>query len=124
HLKDLALAGDLEVHLGAGAYVGGSRIEDGWINVCGLFRRRAGLAVDSPAALARTLRGSGLEGLADRVERAAFRSGSCCAVAGFAFDDAVERQDGVVLGDTCAVVPPFTGNGMAMAFTGAALALG
>lgn len=123
HVRDLALNDDLELHLGAGAYVGLSRVEGGWINVCGLFRRRAGLTGDSSAALARTLRGSGLEALAERIEHAGFREGSASAVAGFVFDRGVVRRDRLALGDTCAVVPPFTGNGMAMAFTGAALAL-
>ncbi len=123
HVREISLADDLELHLGAGAYVGLSRVEDGWINVCGLFRRRAGLAGDGSAAFARTLRGSGLGALAERIERANFRDGSASAVAGFVFDRGVARRDRLGLGDTCAVVPPFTGNGMAMAFTGAALAL-
>lgn len=123
HMRGLTLARDLELHLGAGAYVGLSRVEDGWVNVCGLFRRRCGLAGDSSGALARTLRGSGLVALAERVTRAEFRPNSGSAVAGFVFDGSVEPRGGVALGDTCAVVPPFTGNGMAMAFMGAALAL-
>jgi flavin-dependent dehydrogenase len=123
HVRNLSLMEDLEVHLGAGAYVGLSRVEEGWINVCGLFRRRAGLRGDSSASFARTLRGSGLGGLAARVESAEFRQGSASTVAGFVFDRTVGGNDGVVLGDTCAMVPPFTGNGMAMAFTGASLAL-
>ncbi|MDF3057456.1 MAG: putative electron transfer oxidoreductase [Rariglobus sp.] len=124
HVRNLSLTSDLELHLGDGAYIGLAPVEEGWINVCGLFRRRAGLGGDTPRGLAETLRGSGLKGLAARVEVAEFRPSSVSAVAGFAFDRRVGRGRGVVLGDTCAMVPPFTGNGMAMAFTGAALALG
>src|SRR5262249_32289672 len=40
HARNLPLARDLELHLGEHAYVGLSRIEDGAVNVCGLFRRR------------------------------------------------------------------------------------
>lgn len=124
HVRGLALEANLEFHLGAGAYVGLSAVEGGWVNVCGLFRRRAGLAGDTTAALARTLSGSGLETLAERVARAELRPGSACAVAGFGFDQETRAGDDLALGDACAMVPPFTGNGMAMAFTSAAIALG
>lgn len=123
HLKDIPLVAGLEVHLGDGAYVGLSRVEDGWINICGLFRRRRGLQGGSPDGLARTLRTSGLEVLANRVAGAELRPGSAKAVAGFVFDRVVPATRRVELGDHCAMVPPFTGNGMAMAFTGAALAV-
>jgi flavin-dependent dehydrogenase len=123
HVRNLSLAAALEFHLGDGAYVGLSPVEEGWINVCGLFKRRSGLKGDTPDALAQTLRGCGLTVLAGRLNTAEFRHGSACAVAGFCFDRAIQRRPGVALGDACAVVPPFTGNGMAMAFTGAALAL-
>lgn len=124
HLRNLATpVGDLEMHLGLEAYVGLARVEDGWVNLCGLFKRRAGLKMDSVETLAATLRACGLEGLAERVEGAELREGSACAVAGFAFDRRIESGRGVVLGDACAMIPPFTGNGMAMAFTGAELAV-
>lgn len=123
HVRKLSLRTNLELHLGTGAYVGLSQVEDGWINLCGLFRRRSGLRGDSPEGLASTLRSSGLSALAERVGGAEFRPGSACAVAGFVFDRSIEQRGAMVLGDSCAVVPPFTGNGMAMAFTGAALSL-
>ncbi len=123
HVRNLSLGADLELHLGTGAYVGLSRVEEGWINLCGLFRRRSGLRGDSPEGLARTLRSSGLFALAERVGGVELRRGSACAVAGFVFDRRVGQRGAVALGDSCAVVPPFTGNGMAMALTGAALSL-
>lgn len=123
HVREVGLADDLELHLGDGAYVGLASVEDGWTNVCGLFRREGLLKGDSPEAFAGTLRARGLAALAARVERAEFRAGSASAVAGFVFDRKVAARGGVRLGDSCAVIPPFTGHGMAMALIGADLAL-
>jgi flavin-dependent dehydrogenase len=123
HARNLTTTDSLEMHLGDGAYVGLSAVEDGWINVCGLFRRRAGLRLDRDHALSAYLRACGLNPLAERLAAAQIRPGSASAVAGFAFSDRVAVEEGLCLGDACAMIPPFTGNGMAMAFTGAAVAL-
>ncbi len=123
HVRDLVSATGLEVHLGDHAYVGVSRVEDGWTNVCGLFRRRAGLRVEREGALATYLRASGLGQLAERLAAAPRRPGSACAVAGFAFARRVASGAGLQLGDAGGMIPPFTGNGMTIALTGAARAL-
>lgn len=123
HARDLAAADTLELHLGDGAYVGLSAVEDGWTNVCGLFRRRPGLPLPRGEALPAYLRACGLPALARRLAAAPIRPGSATAVAGMAFDRRIPPGRGVQLGDACAMIPPFTGNGMAMAFTSAALAL-
>jgi len=44
-------------------------------------------------------------------------------VAAMGFDRQVSRSEGMRLGDACAMIPPFTGNGMAMAFQSAETAL-
>lgn len=124
HVRGAALTDDLEMHLGDGAYVGLAQVEDGWTNVCGLFRRDGILRGDSPEALAATLRGRGLTALADRVAKAELRAGSNTAIAGFVFNPAVVAPAGVGVGDCCGAIPPFTGHGMAMAFIGADCALG
>jgi len=123
HARNLATTDELELHLGEGAYVGLSAVEGGWINVCGLFRRRPGLRFDRADALASCLSASGLAELAGRLEAAEIRPDSRSAVAGFGFDRRLPETEGVELGDANAVIPPFTGNGMAMAFAGAARAL-
>ena len=125
HARNLPVADDLELHLGDGAYVGLTVVEDGWVNVCGLFRRRHGLRVERDAALHAYLQTCGLHSLAGRLAAAHIRPGSRSAVAGFAFDRSVTMEEGggVRLGDACAMIPPFTGDGMAMAFTSAARAL-
>ena len=123
HARNSATTDDLAFFLGEGAYVGLSAVEDGWQNICGLFRRRPGLQFDREGALPAYLRASGLPRLAESVAKAEIRPGSRSAIAGFTFDCSVTADDGLSLGDACATIPPFTGNGMAMAFIGAALAL-
>lgn len=123
HARKLPAADGLELHLGDGAYVGLAAVEDGWINICGLFRRRAGLRWKRDQVLVAYLKASGLAELAERVAAAEIRSGSASAVAGLAFARRVRTDHRVRLGDAAGMIPPFTGDGMAMAFTGAALAL-
>lgn len=122
HVRDLALSRELELHLGDEAYVGLAKIEGGRVNVCGLFRRRP-LSAKGPKLLLDYMHATGLAVLADRLARAQPDSASCCAVAAVAFDRSVPTDGRVMLGDACAMIPPFTGNGMAMAFQSAELAL-
>jgi len=122
HATGLALVRDLELHLGEHAYVGLSRVEDGQVNVCGLFRRRA-FGAKGPELLFGYLDAAGLGALAGRLRAAIVDPASFCAVAALGFDRRIAASGRVELGDACAMIPPFTGNGMAMAFQGAEAAL-
>ena len=122
HLSDLALTRGLEMHLGAECYVGLSRVADDTVNVCGLFRRRE-LRGQGLTLLLDYLRAAGLQTLAARLASATVESGSFCAVAALGFDPQVDSSDQMNLGDAGAMIPPFTGNGMAMAFQSAEIAL-
>jgi menaquinone-9 beta-reductase len=122
HALGLVLQRDLEVHLGDDAYVGLSAVEGGRVNVCGLFRRRR-INAQGGLILPAYLRAAGLDALADRLARAEIDPESFSAVAAVAFDRRVPAQDRVCLGDACAMIPPFTGNGMAMAFQSAEASL-
>ncbi len=153
HARAIPLARDLEFHLGENAYVGLSRVEDGVTNVCGLFRRqrpadKTGAPTLAPAAVgppdpgnAGERRGQesppyhvlfeyldtcGLAELAARLRAADIDADSFCAVAALPFGDTGSAApiDRICLGDAFAMIPPFTGNGMAMAFQSAAVALG
>lgn len=122
HARHLPLECDLELHLGDNAYIGLTRVEDGRVNVCGLFRRRT-LMTKGPALIPAYLRAAQLPGLAQRLEAADPDANSFTAVAAVDFDAAIHVNDHLSLGDACAMIPPFTGNGMAMAFQSAALSL-
>jgi 2-polyprenyl-6-methoxyphenol hydroxylase-like FAD-dependent oxidoreductase len=124
HARGLALSRDLELHLGDFAYVGLARVEDGAVNVCGLFRRRE-LCAKGAHLLLGYLQAAGLTVLAARLAAGELETASFCAVAAVGFDRHVgaPADHRVCLGDTCARIPPFTGNGMAMAFQSAESAL-
>jgi flavin-dependent dehydrogenase len=122
HLRNFALSNDFEVHLGDRAYVGLSRVETGDINVCGIFAPRdvSARGVDLiPAYLA----AAGLGALAERVRAAEADAESYCVTAAPLGDRRVAPSDRVWIGDACASIAPFTGNGLAMALQGAEMAL-
>ncbi|HEY0947781.1 MAG TPA: hypothetical protein VGD81_21030 [Opitutaceae bacterium] len=123
HVRRLVLDGDLELHLGDQAYVGLAGVEDDRVNVCGLFRRRP-LPEAAPETLLESyLRASGLERLAGRLATAEPWVESRAAIAGLNFARPTAQPDRLVLGDTFSAIPPFTGDGMAMALQSAAIAL-
>jgi hypothetical protein len=122
HVRELRLERDLEVHLGDDAYVGLSRVESDRVNLCGLFRRRA-LCAKGADLLLGYLAAAGLSTLVARLNAAQPDPDSFCAVAALGFDRRVKPVEGVQIGDACAMIPPFTGNGMAMAFQSAECAL-
>ena len=120
HVEGLRVSGDLEMHLGDGAYVGMTPVEDGFVNVCGLFPRRGLPAGEKKVALLlAALRVYGLEGLAEKIEAAGYRDGSFVGAAGFALGRQKALPGMCSLGDAEAIIPPFTGNGMSMAFEAA-----
>jgi len=127
HACGLRLGADLEVHLGDHAYVGLAGVEGGRVNVCGLFCRQPDApesgAGPGPAALLRHLEGAGLGDLARRLEAAELDASSFSAVAALSFRPARPEPGRISLGDSLAMTPPFTGNGMAMALQSAALAV-
>lgn len=119
HVRGLTTSADLEMHIGSNGYVGLARIENRVVNVCGLFRRQKGIG--GHEALFQCLHAGGLVALAEKISRADPDPGSFCAVAGFR----TGRQAGPAcsIGDAANMIPPFTGNGMTMAFESAACAL-
>jgi hypothetical protein len=122
HALDLPLTRDLEIHLGTHAYVGLARIDAFHVNVCGLFQRRDVRGQDRHLLLG-YLHAAGLGKLAARLAATATDPDSFCAIAGVGFNARLRPDECLRLGDAGALIPPFTGNGMAMAFQGAAIAL-
>jgi 2-polyprenyl-6-methoxyphenol hydroxylase-like FAD-dependent oxidoreductase len=123
HVRDLELVNDFEVHLGERCYVGLSRIEDGDINVCGIFAPQVH-AKQGVEVLYSYLEGAGLSALAARIRDAKPNLASFCSTAATLGDRTIPHSEKVRVGDACATIPPFTGNGLAMALQGAGLAVG
>jgi menaquinone-9 beta-reductase len=149
HARNLPLSADLEMHALANGYLGLTRLKDGEVNVCGLFRRPAaacgagvsagispgGGVFNAPGAPAgdrdlssfwRTiLLGRPGAALSGRLAKAVFDTGSFCSVAGVSLRP---RRAGVGnecrIGDALTMTPPVTGNGMSMAFEAAGMAFG
>lgn len=114
---------DLEMHCGTDGYAGVAGVENGWANVCGLFRTDLSTSGKGIHLLFAYLRASGLHHLADRLQSAEYREGSFCAVAGFSLGHQKPLPGVLTLGDATSMIPPFTGNGMSMAFQSAESAM-
>ena len=116
------LAADLEMHCSSAGYVGINRIDGGNINVCGLFRARAGRVF--PESKLQWLRGEPESALHERLGAAQFKPGSFCAVGGLFLKPqrAITRAE-CCIGDALTLTPPVTGNGMSMAFESAEIAI-
>ncbi|MFZ4482528.1 MAG: NAD(P)/FAD-dependent oxidoreductase [Chthoniobacterales bacterium] len=120
HFHHLELAADLEVHLGRGAYIGLTKVDDFTTNVCGLFPRPGS---GQPCTLIDCVTASGLTELARRLSAAHVVEGSACAVAGLNYASTTATPDSLALGDRQGLIPPFTGHGMTIALQSAASAL-
>jgi menaquinone-9 beta-reductase len=126
HYEALDLATDLEIHMGRDAYVGLTRVENGRVNVCGLFRRKQPVAgADSrEQMLPRALDDAAMPGAATRLRAASVDTASIKGVNQFFLGWQRRADEGEVrIGDTAAMIPPFTGNGMSMAFQSALIAV-
>jgi 2-polyprenyl-6-methoxyphenol hydroxylase-like FAD-dependent oxidoreductase len=116
------LEADLEMHLSADGYVGISRIDDGQVNVCGLFQARPDDR--RPESKTEWLRGREGSTLRERLNTAEFEQGSFCSVAGIQLKPqrATDKKE-CCIGDALTMTPPVTGNGMSMAFESAEAAI-
>lgn len=116
HWGNLQTEEDLELHLGKGAYVGLSAVEEGFVNVCGLFSRVA--QGEFPCPVERfyaTLKLHDLEHLTGRLKSGKYREMSFCSVTGLDYSRKSKRG----IGDHNRQIPPFTGNGMTIALESA-----
>jgi 2-polyprenyl-6-methoxyphenol hydroxylase-like FAD-dependent oxidoreductase len=99
-----------------------NRINNGEINVCGLFRSRPGEAPSDRGI--NQLRGAPGSSLHERLKNATFDERSFSSVAGLSLTrHRASDADELRLGDALTMIPPVTGNGMSMAFESAELAL-
>lgn len=122
HVRTFRQGADLEMHMSPQGYVGICRIENGCFNLCGLFRK-AGLKPNSAQPLIFDyLQHCGFDALLERIDRASVVAGSACSMAGMSYQAPEIPTGHTSLGDAQGLIPPFTGNGMTMAFEYAALA--
>jgi 2-polyprenyl-6-methoxyphenol hydroxylase-like FAD-dependent oxidoreductase len=120
----LATCADLEMHAGSNGYAGLAGVEDGWTNVCGLFLLDRTILAGGSALLPAYLEAGGNRRLAAALRAAVWREGSFHAVAGFVPGHQPALPGVLCLGDAAEMIPPFTGNGMSMAFQSAEMAVG
>ena len=123
HALGVTLRAGLEMHFTPRGYVGLCAVEDGRVNVCGLFRSRSAVP-----ALARDWRGwlTGSPGSAlhERLADARWDDASFSTVAALALAPRRDLPgDGMSIGDALTMIPPVTGNGMSMACESAAAAI-
>jgi flavin-dependent dehydrogenase len=123
HFMGLEMEEGLEMHLGDGGYVGLTPVEDGRVNVCGLFKQRSDLRGKGSERLRAYLEACGLSALSARLGEAEADESSVTGVTGIAFGDQRQEEELLCLGDAERMTPPFTGNGMSMAFEAAECAL-
>ncbi len=150
HARNVPLNADLEMHLSPSSYLGISRLKDGEVNICGLFRRAAGPERGAPVrrehgesrttelepqapqfaeksrlkSELQTFRGAPGSPRFERLANAVFDEDSFCSVAGLSLRPhrAAQSAD-CCIGDGITMIPPVTGNGMSMAFESAELAI-
>lgn len=123
HVRGINQKAQLEMHNGPLGYLGVTPVEDGWFNVCGLFRTRRDIDARHEELLTAYLSKNGNNDLARQLSSAEWRDGSFTAVAGFSLGLQAAIPGILSLGDSHAIIPPFTGNGMTMAFQSAETAL-
>lgn len=123
HLIDPKARQELEMHLGEGGYAGVAPVEEGRVNVCGLFRRREGLKGGGVELLVRYLEVNGLRILAGRIKAADVDVCSLTGVSALRLGRQDVDAGRCVIGDAESIIPPFTGNGMSMAFEAAETAV-
>jgi len=122
HAKNVSLAADLELHITENGYVGLCRLANDETNVCGLFRRNG--ENHFPKDSFDLLRGDSGTILQQRLVHARFDENSFCSVAGLSLrPHHASDESECCIGDALTMIPPFTGNGMSLAFESAQLAV-
>jgi flavin-dependent dehydrogenase len=116
HVRGIHLSADLEMHSGRNGYAGLTAVEGGWTNVCGIFHVDRAITGRAGELLPAYIEAGGNPALARALRAAEWREGSFSAVAGFEPGIQPDRAGELCLGDAAQMIPPFTGNGMSMAF--------
>ncbi len=124
HATDMAIPAGLEIHLGDHGYAGASGIENGRVNICGLFRNRPEIKAKKMELLPAYLEACGMYSLSRRIAESEIDPKSIKGIYSINFTHNRPSTWKLMLGDHFAAIPPFTGNGMSMALEASALAAG
>ncbi|MEO0508588.1 MAG: FAD-dependent monooxygenase [Verrucomicrobiota bacterium] len=116
HFEDIGVD-RLEMHCGSTGYLGLSPIENGRVNVTGLFRKQPRIKARGVDLMYAYLEANGSHILSRRLQEGFLVKGSFAAIAGFEFGSQPSR--GFTLGDRSLLIPPLAGNGMSMALEAA-----
>jgi len=123
HATGVQLEADLELHLTPQGYVGLCQLASGVVNICGLFWSRTPIP-DLAGRELEFLGGRPGSRLRTRLSGATFKPEPLTSVAGLALARQEAAPSGECrVGDALTMIPPFSGNGMSMAFESAWLAL-
>lgn len=119
HALNLSLAADLEMHFRPDAYVGMCQVEDGRVNVCGLFRTREPVQ-NLKDSWEKWLCGFDDVELTIKRKNVSFDKNSLSIVAGLPIVP-FQNSDSInfCVGDAVTMIPPVTGNGMSLAIESA-----
>ncbi|MGB0154086.1 MAG: NAD(P)/FAD-dependent oxidoreductase [Verrucomicrobiales bacterium] len=122
HVRNFPLTSGLEMHLGNNGYIGLTPVEDGRVNLCGLFAIDEECRGKGSQRLISYLEAGGHGDLVQRLEKADIDETSFTGVSALKLGWQPHQPGTIVLGDAGFIIPPFTGNGMSMAFESAAIA--
>lgn len=119
HFLGVPMTSGLEMHLGRRSYVGLTPIGGGRVNVCALLRGPMEKGSGGVGGFLETLRHRGLAALAGRLAASRVDAVSFTGVSAMVFGKASNGDGELCIGDAHCLIPPFTGNGMTMAFQSA-----
>ncbi|HEY1170736.1 MAG TPA: FAD-dependent monooxygenase [Verrucomicrobiae bacterium] len=122
HATGVTLEADLEMHLRADAYVGMCQVENDRTNICGLFRTKEPIG-ELKTRWEGLLLGGKNYTLTKKLKNVTFDKESLSFVAGLPIKSFQNDDIGVLsVGDSSAMIPPVTGNGMSLAVESGRLA--
>ncbi|HLB33402.1 MAG TPA: NAD(P)-binding protein [Chthoniobacterales bacterium] len=123
HARHVTMSADLELHFLPCGYVGLCQLPDGIVNICGLFRSKT-TQPNLSQQWRLWLSGPKDSPLHQRLSNASWIDDSFCSIAGLPlYPERDLSSKECSLGDAYVSIPPFTGNGMSMAFESAELSL-
>ncbi len=119
HIKGFRMESGLEMHLGSNGYVGITPVEEDRFNICGLFQLQPDCRGKGSDRLIAYLEQGGHHELVERLRDSEIDESSVSGVSALSLGWQKKEDGAFVVGDAGSVIPPFTGNGMSMAFESA-----